>query len=137
MLLRSPLHILVSKNTLIITFIGHKNGKQFSTPVNYVIGGDILYIVSLRTRTWWRNLRDFAPVSVRLQGKDMGASGDVIEDNDSVAEHLMVYLQKVPRYAKYFKVSLDTAGHPDKEDLARAAQDRVMILLRLNENYET
>ena len=46
----------------------------------------------------------------------------------------MHYLQKVPQYARYFKVSLDPEGNPNPEDVAYAAKDRVMIRLRLHES---
>lgn len=131
LLLRSPLHILASKSTLLITFTGRKSGKSYTTPVNYVSRGDLLYIVSLRSRTWWRNLRGGAKVNVCLPGNNLEAAGEVIEDHESVTAELMEYLQKVPHYARYFKVGLDPEGRPIPEDVSQAAKERVMIRLRL------
>jgi hypothetical protein len=54
-LLRSPLHGMLSGNTLVITYTGRKSGKVFSTPVNYVRDVEVLWTVSYRRRTWWRN----------------------------------------------------------------------------------
>jgi hypothetical protein len=45
---------------------------------------------------------------------------------------LLAYLRKVPDYARYFQVSLDPDGQPNVEDVARAAQNRVMIEIRLS-----
>lgn len=39
-LLRSPLHGLMSKNTMLIEFKGRKSGRMFTTPVSYHIEGD-------------------------------------------------------------------------------------------------
>ena len=72
-LLRSPLHKLASKNTLLITFTGRKSGKKYTTPVNYA--------------------------------------------SDK-------------QYARYSKVNFDPDGHPNSEDIAHAAEERVMILLK-------
>jgi hypothetical protein len=66
---------------------------------------------------------------VHLQGKDIETYGEVIEDNEKVKEHLMRYLQKVPQYAKYFKVNHDPDGHPNTEDVAQTTKERIMILL--------
>jgi len=129
-LLRSPLHKIASKNTLLITFTGRKSGKNYTTPVNYVIDGNVIFITSLRSRTWWRNLRGDAKISVQLQGKYLETYGEVIEDNENVKEQLMRYLQNVPQYARYFKVNLDHDGHPNPEDVAQVAKERVMILVR-------
>jgi len=41
-ILRSPLHVLLSRNTLLITFKGRRSGKQFTTPVNYALVGDLI-----------------------------------------------------------------------------------------------
>ncbi len=130
-LLHSPLHKIASKNTLLITFTGHKSGRKYTTPVNYAIDSNVIYITSLRSRSWWRNLQRDVKISVHLQGKDLETYGEIIEDNEKVKEQLMRYLQKVPQYAKYFKVYLDPDGHPNSEDVAQAAKERVMILLRL------
>lgn len=129
-LLRSPLHKIASKNTLIITFIGQKSGKKYTTPVNYVIDRNVIFITSLRSRTWWKNLRGGAKIKVHLRGKDLETNAEVFEDNEKVKEQLMRYLQNAPQYARYFKVNLDPDGHPNPENIAQAAKERVMILLR-------
>lgn len=132
LLLRSPLHMLASKSTLLITFTGRRSGKSYTTPVNYALDGDTLYIVSLRGRTWWKNLRGNSQVSIRLMGRNLKATGEVVEDYRSVAIQIMAYLQRVPHYARYFKVRLDKWGYPNPEDVAQVANDRVIIHLRLN-----
>jgi hypothetical protein len=50
-LLRSPLHKIASKNALLITFTERKSGKKYTTPVNYVIDGNVIFITSLRSRS--------------------------------------------------------------------------------------
>jgi deazaflavin-dependent oxidoreductase (nitroreductase family) len=132
-LLRSPLHKIASKNTLLITFIGRKSSKKYTTPVNYVIDINVIFITSLRGRTWWRNLRRDVKISVHLQGKDLETYGEVIEDGENIEEQLMRYLQKLPQYTWYFKAGLDPEGHPDPDDVAQAAKERVMILLDWND----
>jgi hypothetical protein len=129
-LLRSPLHKIASKNTLLITFTGCKSGRRYTTPVNYVLDDNAIYITTLRSRPWWKNLRGGAHVSVCLKGQDMETYGDVIEDYENVTKQRMVYLQLVPQYARYFKISLDPNDNPNLENVAQAAKERVIILLR-------
>jgi deazaflavin-dependent oxidoreductase (nitroreductase family) len=132
LILRSPLHPLMSGNTLTLTYVGRKSGKAYTTPVNYVRDGDRLLATSYRTRTWWRNLRGGVSVSLRLQGRAVQAMGQTIEDEAAVIEALSAYLGKVPGWAKYFKVGLDASGQLDRNDIARAAQERVMIQFQLS-----
>jgi deazaflavin-dependent oxidoreductase (nitroreductase family) len=130
-ILRSPLHPLLSSNTLALTYTGRKSGRTYTAPVNYVRDGDRLLATSYRTRTWWRNLRGGVPVSLRLHGHEVKATGQALEDEAAVIEALAAYLGKVPGWVKYFKVGLDASGQPNRNDIARVAKERVMIQFRL------
>jgi deazaflavin-dependent oxidoreductase (nitroreductase family) len=132
-LLRTPLHGILSKHFMLLTVTGNKTGKVYTTPVNYFRQGNTLTIVSLRNRTWWRNLRGGRPVTIRLQGQDMPASGTVFEDDTGVTSQLATYLQRNPQLAKYFSVSLDAGGQPKRDEVARAAKDRVIVQIKLGE----
>lgn len=131
-ILRSPFHGLLSKNMMLITFTGRVSGKRYTTPVNYLLLGDLLYVASLRDRTWWRNLRGGGPVTLRLNGEKVRGWGDVIED-EGMHQHLLAYLQEAPNLARYFGVGLDGEGRPDEKDVARASRSRVMVRIRLEE----
>jgi deazaflavin-dependent oxidoreductase (nitroreductase family) len=131
LVLHSPLHGLVSGSTLLITFTGRKSGKVFTTPTNYLRDGNTISIVSFRSRTWWRNLRGGAPVTLRLQGRDMKGQGAVIEDDEGVVAALTAYLQKAPSYAKFLQVTLDANDQPNAKDVARAARQRVLVHIKL------
>lgn len=129
-ILRSPLHGLISKSTMLITFSGRKSGRKFTIPVGYIRDDNIIMVFSLRYRTWWRNLRGGAPVTVRIKGQDLKAFGEAVEDREAVASGLMVYLTN-PRFAKYFHVTLNLDGQPNPEEVARAAQNTVMTKVKL------
>jgi deazaflavin-dependent oxidoreductase (nitroreductase family) len=78
-ILRSPLHGMVSKSVLLISFTGHKSGKTYTTPVDYSQDGDQVYIFT--HANWWKNLRDGAPVTLRVRGRDyQGVAEPVAED---------------------------------------------------------
>jgi hypothetical protein len=132
LILRSPLHGLVSSNTLLITVTGRKSGKSITTPTNYLRDGDTLTIISFKERTWWRNVRGGAAVAVCLQGRDMPGKGLVIEDTRQVADGLATFLTPLPHYARYFRISLSADGKPSAEDVTRAAQTRVIVQVKLN-----
>ncbi len=134
-LLRSPLHGLLSQSTMLMTYTGRRSGKVYSTPMNYLrtreAGAEILITTSYRQRTWWRNLRGGASVVVRVQGKDLRAQAEALEDDPKVAEGLGQFLEKVPGWAKYYQVKLDPNGKPNAADVAEAAKSRVIIRTRL------
>lgn len=131
-LIRSPLHGLVSKSMLVIGYTGRKSGKRYETPVNYVRVGADLLITSYQRRTWWRNLLGGAPVTVWLAGKQMQASAEAYSELADVTRYLQAYLDHVPQQARYFNVALDEQRHPAPEQVAQAAQERVIVRVRLN-----
>ena len=130
-LIRSPLHSFVSKSMLVIGYTGRKSGKRYETPVNYVRNGDDLLVTSYRNRTWWRNMLGGVPVTVWLMGKQIQASAEAFPDQADVTRYLQAYLDQVPQQAKYFDVTLDEQGRPVPAGVSQAAQERVIVRLRL------
>jgi deazaflavin-dependent oxidoreductase (nitroreductase family) len=96
-LLHSPLHGLIGGSTMLITFTGHKSGKIYTTPVNYVWDDHTLLVVSLKDRLWWRNLRVSAPVTVCVRGQTFRGVGRAFESEEAVDEGgLLSMLRKAP-----------------------------------------
>lgn len=100
--LRSPLHGLAGRS-LLITVTGRKSGAQYTLPVNYTRAGDVITILSRRERTWWRNLRGGAPVTLRVDGKDVKGHGTVVEDEAEVAAALQAYTRGMARVPRRFQ----------------------------------
>jgi deazaflavin-dependent oxidoreductase (nitroreductase family) len=69
-LLRSPAHGLVSSHLALITVTGRRSGRTYTFPVGYHRDGDVVTIgIDWPDRKrWWRNLREPAPVEIRLAG---------------------------------------------------------------------
>src|SRR4030042_5072097 len=87
-LLQSFLHGMLSGNMMVINFVGRKSSKIYHVPVSCLRLGDTLLTVSYKRRTWWRNLRGGASVTIRLQGKDVSGQAEVVEDERGGTEGL-------------------------------------------------
>ena len=137
-LLKSPFHGLMSRNTVLIEYVGRKTGKRYIVPVNFVRvegeDGDHVLITSERGRTWWRNLRGGSPVDIQLQGMHLTATARSQEEIQEVKAGLMTYFAHAPGSARYFEVGFDEGGDPKIEDVARAAQERVIIDVDLTQS---
>ncbi len=128
LLLRSPLHGVLSNNFMLITVTGRRSGRPITTPVNYVRDGVDLLIVSWRDRVWWKNLRGGAPVTVRLQGNTHKGVGCAIEEQSSVAEHLATIMRQMPAYQKSWAITLAPDGQPlDREAFAKLVQSKIIV----------
>ncbi len=133
-LLRSPLHKMLSGSFLVLTYTGRKTRQTHRVPISYVRVEPLLLTISLRRRTWWRNLRGGAPVAVRLQGRDYAATGNVIEDEAGVVKAFGEFLNQVPRdWVKGYGALLDPDRSVNAESVVRAAQGKVMVEIRLAE----
>jgi hypothetical protein len=126
-LLKSPLHGMLSGNTMIIYFKGQKSGKDYHVPTGYLRVDNTLLTVSSKQRTWWRNFRCGAAVTVLLKGKMLPAHACAFEDDASVTEGLKAYIKENPRMASAFKVSVGADGQPEPESLQQAVSERVIV----------
>lgn len=133
LLIASPLHFFVSKQIMLITYTGRKSGKTFTTPVNYINNGDRYYTTSLRSRTWWRNLRNGSPVQLLVERKKITAIPSVIEHHEQVVSKLQTYFQLTPKIARYYKITLDENDIPLGEDLNRVAETTVLVEFNTDE----
>jgi len=130
-LLHSPLHRLLDGQTLAITVTGRRSGRAYTIPVSYLRDGENLLVISEKDRTWWKNLRSGAPVTVFLHGYRLQARGEAFVDLDRVSKLLLVIMQHAPAYQRLLHVKLDASGHPeDAEALKHLAQEHVVILLK-------
>jgi hypothetical protein len=71
LLLRSPAHPLLSWRLALITVTGRRTGREHTFPIEYKLDGQQLKIPVMwpQRKVWWRNLREEAPVRLRLRGR--------------------------------------------------------------------
>ena len=134
-ILCSPLHAAMSNSTMLLTFSGHKSGRTYTTPVNYVRDGDELLVVGSRGHSWWKNLRGAAVVSVSVRGREMRSEAKGSEakafEGEAAEEGLLAVLRAVPAYRRYWKVELGDDDRPQEPDaLRRVARDNTLVRIR-------
>lgn len=130
LVLRSPMHGMVSNYLMLITFTGRKTGKMYTTPVSYSQHDDQVTVFT--HANWWNNLRGGAPVSLHIRGRDLqGIAQPVAEDKQAIADALAAHLRTAPFDARYYDVTFDDLGNPRPEEVERAVQTVVMIKVQL------
>jgi hypothetical protein len=128
-LLRSPLHGLMSKRIMLLTFTGRKSGKEFITPIRYARDGDA--ILCFTDRPWWKNLRGGAPATIRMRGTDIAGTATVIEAPEAVLTGIKRFLaQNGAGQAGIAGLKLDPSQSPTDAELAEALQGRVIIRIQ-------
>ena len=129
-MLRSPVHGMVSKTVLLISFKGRKSGKTYTTPVSYSQHGDQVFIFT--HANWWKNLRRSPEVLLRIRGRELqGLAETVAGDKQAIAAGLSAHLRAVPSDARYYGVTFDEHGNPRAEEVERAVQSVVLVRVEL------
>jgi deazaflavin-dependent oxidoreductase (nitroreductase family) len=127
MILSSPLHGMMSKNTLLIHFTGRKSGKQYTTPVNYTQQDNLIRITSQRDRVWWRNLKGRPESEITLRGQRLTGTAKVLETREEAVNGLAGYLRPAPNLARFFNIKHNPDGSFDQADLLKVA-DRIVVI---------
>jgi deazaflavin-dependent oxidoreductase (nitroreductase family) len=129
-LLRSPLHGMLSNSVLLLSFNGRKSGKAYTFPVGYARDGDTLQLVS--NHDWWKNLRDNALVTVWLQGqKRNGVANASRGDEEAFAKAFAPLAQKSSQLIKLYDIHVDSNGQLVPESVRQAAHKSALIRIRL------
>jgi len=93
LLLRSPLHPLVSRQLTLITVTGRRSGRQHTLPVAYSESEQRLTIPVMwpERKLWWRNLSDGSAVRLCLRGAERTGQGHArVDDNGGVQVEVLL-----------------------------------------------
>jgi len=129
-ILRSPFHAMLG-DTMLVTVTGRKSRKKYTTPVGFYRDSDILWIISSRDRTWWRNVQGGAQVEMRIHGKDVTGFAEAILDDERVTAQVRAYVRHIPMSAKGLGVRMEN-DEPHPEDAARLAKERMFVSVKLD-----
>ena len=127
--LRTPLHVFMG-NTMLITVTGCKTGRKYSTPVGFYQEGDTLWVISSRDRTWWKNLRGGAEVSLLLKRRSVKAFAEPELDPEAVKSRMYEYLNHIPQAARSLGIRVEN-GNANPQDVERIAKDRLFVQIEL------
>ena len=128
--LRSPFHGMLSANTMLITVTGCKTGRKYTTPVGFYREGDMLWILTSRDRTWWKNINGGATVDLLLKRKQARGFAEIEQDDSVVQARLCDYIKYIPQAAKPMGIHIENEK-PNPEDIARIAKDRLFVKIKL------
>jgi F420H(2)-dependent quinone reductase len=119
-ILRSPLHGIMSRRLMLITFTGRRSGKQYTTPISYVQQGNTLLLGV--GGPWWKNLRGGVPVQVRLCGKTYTGRAEAWTDEASMSKAYRTILAQNPTQARFMGISATADGQPESHTIQQARQ---------------
>ena len=130
LILSSPLHPIMSRRYLLLTFTGRKTHRSYTTPVAY-LERDAAIILTTDS-PWWSNLVNGAPVAVTLRGVPRCGTARVIRDPEAAVEGLAALVEAIRPYGRLTGVGRDNRGRANPIEARRAVEEgRVLIKIEL------
>jgi deazaflavin-dependent oxidoreductase (nitroreductase family) len=113
-----PFPTPLSANLMLISYTGRKSGKAYRQPVSYARDGEAL--LTPGGGRWTLNLAGGRPVRIRLRGRDLPATGELVTDAAEVEQLLGVITRENPRAARFIPIPRRPDGRlePDALDAA-------------------
>lgn len=126
--LRTPLHVFLG-DTMLITVTGCRTGKKYSTPVGFYRENGYLWVLTSRDRTWWRNVKNGADITLLFKGKTLEAFAEAELDEKAVETQLADYIRHIPMAARSMGIRMEN-NVPNAEDIRRVAKDRLFVRIK-------
>jgi F420H(2)-dependent quinone reductase len=129
-ILRSPIHRMLSQKFLLLSFQGRKSGKQYTLVVGYLREGEALEVIS--PRNWYKNLRGGnTQVSILLQGQWYHGEAEAFHGDETVAAGYLRAMHHSPSLIRMYHVEVDETGQPKPESVHQATRNTSLVRIRL------
>ncbi|CAA9217780.1 MAG: hypothetical protein AVDCRST_MAG93-306 [uncultured Chloroflexia bacterium] len=132
-LLRSPLHRLVSKHLMLLTFAGRKTGRTYTIVVGrHKVGGKLVVPLGTTGRRWRLNLRRGAPVVVTMEGRHLRGRGELVEDPEEAARVYELLLDRIGlKNARRLGLRVNVDRRPTEDELKDVLAGRGVVRIEL------
>lgn len=133
-LLSSPLHGMLSRDVLALTWTGRRSGRRYTLPLSYVETGGSVYLCTRPEGSgWWKNVRDAGEVELVLGGRKIRAKATLVEsDSEEASDGLRAFVAHNPRTGvMLYRIPRGADGKPNEDDLRREVSQSVVVRLSL------
>jgi deazaflavin-dependent oxidoreductase (nitroreductase family) len=115
-----PVPTPLGRNLMLAFIIGRKTGKTYRQPLSYVRDGDAL--LTPGGGKWKLNLVSGPRVRIRLRGRDIVATPELVSDVDEVRSLLATMAAGNPAAGRMVGIQRGADGSFDRDAVARAVQ---------------
>jgi hypothetical protein len=130
MILRSPVHWLLSAGLMLITVTGRKSGRAYTIPVGYIDQEDAIVILvsEPQTKKWWRNYLAPAPIGLRIRGVESQRVAEVVPaGSPEFRDRLEACLRRSAFVRYVLRVELDARAGLTRERASQLGERLAMV----------
>lgn len=120
MLLGLPFPTPLGRRLLLAEITGRRSGRLYRQPLSYVVDGETM--LTPGGGRWTLNLQDGAPVRLRIHGRDLTATPELVENAEDVDRLLGVMADANPALVRFVPIPRGADGHFDPERLGLAVR---------------
>jgi deazaflavin-dependent oxidoreductase (nitroreductase family) len=121
-----PVPTPLGANLMLLFYTGRRSGKAYRQPVSYVRDGDVL--LTPGGGRWTLNLADGRPIRIRLRGKDVTATPELVAEPAEVERLFSIMVAKNPRAARFIPIPHDSDGRLNQDALDAALRHGFCIV---------
>jgi hypothetical protein len=110
-LLSSPFHWLLSPGLMLVTVTGRRSGRRYTIPVSYqeANGSIVILVAEARSKQWWRNYRTPGPIEMRVRGKTVHGTAEVLASGSAEFKRCAEACFRRARFvSRIFGIEFDT-----------------------------
>ena len=115
-----PVATPLGRNLMLAFIVGRKTGRLYRQPVSYVRDGDAL--LTPGGGKWKLNLVTGTPVRLRLRGRDISATPELVSDVGEVGSLLQTMAAGNPAAARFVGIQRGPDGSFERGGVERAVQ---------------
>ena len=126
LLLSLPVATPMGRRLMLLYLTGRKTGREYRQPVSYVRDGQTL--LTPGGGNWKLNLAEGRAERIRLRGRDIHATPQIIANIDEIDRLLGVIANSNPTALRFVGIPRDPDGHFDRARLATAVHHGFRII---------
>src|SRR3954447_1250107 len=137
-ILHSPLHGLLSKQLMLLTYRGRTSGKEYTIPIGYFPwsrgeAGGVTEVIAFTSARWFVNVRDGQLVTLVVKRRPVTAVATVIEERQALLATLAEFVKRLgPATAHRLPVGLPADRPPTQAELEAIPSGVAMVVFTLN-----
>lgn len=126
----------MNTKVMLITTVGRKSGKQFTTPIGYARDAEYIYVATRRNESgkisnWFLNLKANGKSWLQIEDKKYRAQAEAFDDDEHVKEIMEKWAKVYPQYFRFFGVKLNGRATLTEAEIAATAKRVVAARIRI------
>lgn len=127
----------MNTKVMLITTVGRKSGKQFTTPIGYARDAEYIYVATRRDNgsgrpsNWFLNLKANGKAFLQIEDKKYRAQAEAFDDEEHVKEIMEKWAKVYPQYFRFFGVKLNGRTTLTEAEIAATVKKVVAARIKI------